>query len=215
MGLVATRRDVDDVPHASDLHDMGTVCRIHRIHREEDQLQVLLEGLQRFQVRRWIQPGAAAARQRSVFSTARRDPLRGAEGIRGRHHQHHQGADAAEPALRRGAQGLPRPLQPQRAVAADRFRRRLTSASKEDLQEVLETMPCSGAWRRCWCCCTRRSRSPRLQMRDPRAGRGADPGPPARVLPARAAQGHPEGARASPRTTRPPKSTSSTRAWSN
>ncbi|MEZ5557254.1 MAG: endopeptidase La [Pseudomonadales bacterium] len=54
VGLVATRHDIDGLPGSADLHEMGTVCRILRVHREGEQLHVLLEGLQRFRVRRWL-----------------------------------------------------------------------------------------------------------------------------------------------------------------
>ncbi|MBX3705214.1 MAG: endopeptidase La [Pseudomonadales bacterium] len=54
VGLIATRHDLKDLPTATDLHTMGTVCRIHRVHREGEQLQVLLEGVQRFRVRQWL-----------------------------------------------------------------------------------------------------------------------------------------------------------------
>ena len=43
VGLVAARRKLEDVPQPDDLYDMGTLCRIHRVHREDDQLQILLE----------------------------------------------------------------------------------------------------------------------------------------------------------------------------
>jgi len=140
VGLVATRRDVDGVPATDDLYTMGTVCRIHRIHREDDQLQVLLEGLQRFRVRQWIQsepPLLANAQyfpQRSesrseeqkayavaIINTIKEliplNPLYGEE---------------LKVFLARS-----NPNEP--SLLAD-FAASLTSAGKEDLQEVLETL---------------------------------------------------------------------------
>ncbi len=140
VGLVATRRDGDGVPSASDLHGMGTVCRIHRIHREQDQLQVLLEGLQRFQVRRWLQdeppllanvqyfpqrPESRSEEQKAyavaIINTIKEliplNPLYGEE---------------LKVFLARS-----NPNEP--SLLAD-FAASLTSASKEDLQEVLETI---------------------------------------------------------------------------
>ncbi len=140
VGLIATRRDTDDVPHASDLHDMGTVCRIHRIHREEGQLQVLLEGLQRFQVRRWMsqeppllanvqyfpQRAETRSEEQKAYAVAiiniikeliPLNPLYGEE---------------LKVFLARS-----NPNEP--SLLAD-FAASLTSASKEDLQEVLETI---------------------------------------------------------------------------
>ena len=56
IGLVALREGLpDDTPVGPEaLYEMGTLCRVHRIHREDEQLQILLEGLQRFRVRRWV-----------------------------------------------------------------------------------------------------------------------------------------------------------------
>ncbi len=56
IGLVALREGVDDdTPVGPEsLYEMGTLCRVHRVHREDEQLQILLEGLQRFRVRRWV-----------------------------------------------------------------------------------------------------------------------------------------------------------------
>ncbi len=141
VGLIATRRDVDGVPGPDDLHEMGTVCRIHRVHREDDQLQVLLEGLQRFRVRQWIQrkppllanvqyfPQRADSRSEeqkayavAIINTIKEliplNPLYGEE---------------LKVFLARS-----NPNEP--SVLAD-FAASLTSAGKEDLQEVLETIP--------------------------------------------------------------------------
>ena len=54
IGTIATRHALREPPRPEDLHEVGTLCRIHRIHREGDQLQVLLEGVQRFRVRSWL-----------------------------------------------------------------------------------------------------------------------------------------------------------------
>lgn len=67
LGLIALREDLpaDTAIGPDALHEMGTLCRVHRVHREDDQLQILLEGLQRFRVRRWIteKPPLSAAAQ--------------------------------------------------------------------------------------------------------------------------------------------------------
>ncbi|MGE0622168.1 MAG: endopeptidase La [Pseudomonadales bacterium] len=60
LGLIAMRPREDGrhggagVPATDELYDMGTLCKVHRVHREDGQLQILLEGLQRFRVRRWV-----------------------------------------------------------------------------------------------------------------------------------------------------------------
>ncbi len=67
FGVVLLRRDLkeDEQPVADDLYDMGCLCRIHQVRSEGEHLQVLLEGLQRFRIRNWLQtetPMSAAVR---------------------------------------------------------------------------------------------------------------------------------------------------------
>ena len=75
IGLIATKHEVDGIPEAPDLFEMGCLCKIHRVHREGDQLQVLLEGIQRFQVRKWIKSSApltASIESRIASASSRR-----------------------------------------------------------------------------------------------------------------------------------------------
>jgi len=54
LGLVLARNDLDgDITH-HDLHTVGTACRIHKFQRVDNHAQVLLEGLQRFRITQWI-----------------------------------------------------------------------------------------------------------------------------------------------------------------
>ncbi len=140
VGLIATRQDYDDVPAAGDLYDVGTVCRVHRVHREGDMLQVLLEGLKRFRVRQWSREtppllasvqyladrtDAQNAEQKAyavaIINTIKEliplNPLYGEE---------------LKVFLSRSS-----PNQP--AILAD-FAASLTTASKADLQDVLEAV---------------------------------------------------------------------------
>jgi len=141
IGLIATRTNSnEDATQARDLYDMGTVCRIHRVHREGAQLQVLLEGLQRFSVRKWI------STQPPLSANVRYYPLR--------HDQQTEEQKAYAVAIINTIKEL-LPLNPlfgeelrvflersdinQPSLLAD-FAASMTSASKEDLQEVLETI---------------------------------------------------------------------------
>ncbi|MFP6837471.1 MAG: endopeptidase La [Pseudomonadales bacterium] len=141
VGLIATKQDGVEQPGPTNLFDMGTMCRIHRVHREGAQIQILLEGLQRFSVSRWLTdkpPLLASARYYPSHPAARTEeqkayavaiiniikdliplnPLYGEElkAFLAR-------SDINEPSM-----------------LAD-FAASLTSASKNDLQEVLETVP--------------------------------------------------------------------------
>ena len=51
LALVQTDRVEDAIP--ADFYDMGTACRIHRVQKDEGKLQVLVEGLQRFRIEGW------------------------------------------------------------------------------------------------------------------------------------------------------------------
>ncbi|MDZ7670643.1 MAG: endopeptidase La [Gammaproteobacteria bacterium] len=140
VGLIATRREVDDVPGPADLHDMGTVCRIHRIHREDDQLQVLLEGLQRFQVRKWLhqeppllanvqyfpQRGESRSEEQKAYAVAIINTIKELIPLNPLY------GEELKVFLTRS-----NPNEP--SLLAD-FAASLTSASKADLQEVLETI---------------------------------------------------------------------------
>ncbi|MBH81880.1 MAG: endopeptidase La [Gammaproteobacteria bacterium] len=144
VGLAATRQDAPERVQAADLYDMGTVCRIHRVHHEGAQLQVLLEGLQRFSVRKWV------SEQPPLTANVRYYPTHLEQS---REQSEEQKAYAV--AIINTIKEL-LPLNPlfgeelkvflarsdinQPSLLAD-FAAGLTSASKEDLQEVLETVP--------------------------------------------------------------------------
>jgi ATP-dependent Lon protease len=137
VGLIATKEPVDEVPTADDLYEMGCVCRVHRVLREGEQLQVLLEGVQRFRVRQWIN------RQTPLTASVRYFPDRETQTPEEK---------AYAVAIINTIKELI-PLNPlygeelkiflarsnpnEAAVLAD-FAASLTTASKEDLQEVLE-----------------------------------------------------------------------------
>ena len=147
VGLIATRgapartsEAQHQVAGPDQLYDMGTVCRIHRVHSEGGQLQVLLEGLQRFKVRRWVSEVPPLLANAQYFpERLSRDP-------------------ASEKAYAVAIINMIKeliPLNPlygeelkiflarsnpnEPSVLAD-FAASLTSATKEDLQQVLETV---------------------------------------------------------------------------
>jgi len=140
VGLIATKKNGIDRPGPGDLYSMGTMCRIHRVHREGAQVQILLEGLQRFSVRQWLsteppltatvryypdsretrteeQKAYAVAIINTIKELIPLNPLYGEE---------------LKMFLARSNINEP-------SILAD-FAASLTSASKEDLQEVLETV---------------------------------------------------------------------------
>ncbi len=141
VGLIATRGEMKSLPEPSEMYDMGTVCRIHRIHKEGSQIQVLMEGLQRFRVRRWLHQKPPLAVEAEYFPE--------------RPQAQSEATKAYAVAIINTIKELI-PLNPlygeelkvflarsnpnEAALLAD-FAASLTSASKADLQEVLETLP--------------------------------------------------------------------------
>ncbi|MCZ6642187.1 MAG: endopeptidase La [Gammaproteobacteria bacterium] len=140
VGLIATKNNRTPGGYPQDLYNMGTACRIHRVHTQGAQLQVLLEGLRRFKVERWVStnpplainaqyfPDRLEARSEeekayaiAIINTIKEliplNPLYGEE---------------LKVFLARSNPNEPSQL-------AD-FAASLTSASKADLQEVLETV---------------------------------------------------------------------------
>ena len=146
VGLIASRDALSEAPAPDELYTMGTACRIHRVQRNDEHLQVILEGLQRFRVRRWVRqelplvvaaeyfpehsgPGSTAIQPQEVkayavaiINTIKEliplNPLYGEE---------------LKVFLARFSPNEP-------AALAD-FAASLTSASKTELQDVLETLP--------------------------------------------------------------------------
>ncbi|MFM8354824.1 MAG: LON peptidase substrate-binding domain-containing protein, partial [Gammaproteobacteria bacterium] len=145
IGLIAAKRDFEGIPAVADLQDMGTVCRIHRVHREGEQLQVLLEGLQRFRVRQWLRETPPLLANVQYFPE-RAAPTDDRDG---------EAQKAYAVAIINMIKELI-PLNPlygeelkvflarsnpnEPSLLAD-FAASLTSASREDLQDVLETLP--------------------------------------------------------------------------
>lgn len=146
IGLIATRgepgnRRPSEV-HADELFDIGTLCRIHRVHEVDGQLQVLLEGVSRFRVRTWI---------------SKSNPLRASIRYPGEPSR----SEMQSPEVKAYAVAIINmikeliPLNPlygeelkaflnrfnpnQATMLAD-FAAALTSASKTDLQTVLDTL---------------------------------------------------------------------------
>ena len=140
LGLIATRVSSDTQATPEDLFEMGTLCRIHRVHREGGQLQILLEGLQRFRVRRWVNQSPPFAVNAQYFP------------------EHARAEGDTEKAYAVAIINIIKeliPLNPlygeelkvflarsnpnEPSLLAD-FAASLTSASKPELQEVLETV---------------------------------------------------------------------------
>jgi ATP-dependent Lon protease len=54
VGVILSRKEDTASVGPDDFHTMGTACRIHKVVQLEDNLQLFIEGLQRFRVESWI-----------------------------------------------------------------------------------------------------------------------------------------------------------------
>ncbi|MHB1942629.1 MAG: endopeptidase La [Acidiferrobacteraceae bacterium] len=54
IGLVLVRGDDPLLATPEDFYTMGTACRIHRVASSDDKLQIYVEGLQRFRIQSWL-----------------------------------------------------------------------------------------------------------------------------------------------------------------
>ena len=53
IGVVLVSSETSEVADSADFESVGTACRVHRVHSEDDKLQVLVECLQRFRIDRF------------------------------------------------------------------------------------------------------------------------------------------------------------------
>jgi ATP-dependent Lon protease len=141
IGLVLSRQeDLSHVKH-NDFHPMGTACRIHRIVQSEDKLQVLVEGLQRFRIEHWLSKTIPFVAQTHYYPENRYDEV-----------------DELKPYILAIINTIREllPLNPlygeELKIFLERFGPEdpshladfavsLTTSSKDELQDVLETVP--------------------------------------------------------------------------
>ncbi len=70
VGLVLVRKDKATEVVRSDFYPMGTACRLHKVVQNGDMLQVFIEGLQRFQIEQWLSEDRPFAVQARYFPEA-------------------------------------------------------------------------------------------------------------------------------------------------
>ncbi|MCK5716789.1 MAG: endopeptidase La [Thiomargarita sp.] len=54
LGLVLIQKEKMSKVTSQDFYKMGTLCRLHRVVQAEEQLQIVVEGLQRFEIKEWV-----------------------------------------------------------------------------------------------------------------------------------------------------------------
>lgn len=138
-GLVMVKTDVLDDLGTEAFHEVGSVVRLHHPNRSEEKLQFIAEGLQRFRILRWIStspPYQVQVEYLPEDTDKRTDEIRAygmaiINSIKELLPLNPLYSEELKYFLNRFGPNEPSPL-------AD-FAASLTSASKNELQEVLET----------------------------------------------------------------------------
>ena len=76
VGLVVIKSEDARNATAGDFYSMGTACRVHRVATNEDKMQILVEGLQRFRIEDWV------SRERPLVVKAQYFPETGYKEVR-------------------------------------------------------------------------------------------------------------------------------------
>ena len=160
-------------------------------HRRQD--AVHRRRLAPFPHRRVAVGHRALQGQGRVSERAGQAGFRGNPRLFDRHHQHHQGLAAAQSAVFGGAQVLPQPLRSERAVAADRLCRQPHHRVEAGLAGRAGGLRPEKAHGKSAGAAEERARRGAPAVGHPREGRREDERAAARVLPAPAAEGDPEG----------------------
>ncbi len=141
LGLVLLRSENPNEAEPKDFYEMGTACRIHRVSQSDDKLQIMVEGLQRFHADEWVKNTRPFLVKPQYFPETRYDD--------------NQDLKAYVLAVVNTIKEL-LPLNPLYGEELKYFLERfgpdnpshladfaasLTTSKKEELQEVLETVP--------------------------------------------------------------------------
>ncbi|MBB1125400.1 endopeptidase La [Thiospirillum jenense] len=54
LGVILVKNDISEVAITDDFYTVGTACRVHRVHESDGKMQVLVECLQRFSIEQFI-----------------------------------------------------------------------------------------------------------------------------------------------------------------
>ena len=142
IGLILVKPDSAENVHPDDFHPVGTAARMHQLARNEGRLQFIAQGLRRFRIERWLSneppyhvqveylnedAGHAGVEELRAYSLAVINTLKELIPLNPLY------SEELKFFLNRFNTNDPSPL-------AD-FAASLTTASKEELQEILATAP--------------------------------------------------------------------------
>ncbi|MDH3588056.1 MAG: endopeptidase La [Gammaproteobacteria bacterium] len=139
VGVLLLRDNAAAMPVPTDFYRMGTACRLHRVQRADDQLQVLLEGVQRFRIGEWIsrkQPYTASV---TYFPETRYANAQEIKGYAVAIINTIKELLPLNPLYGEELQVFLQHFNPNEPSQLADFSAAMTTASRKELQEVLET----------------------------------------------------------------------------
>ncbi|MEM7466835.1 MAG: endopeptidase La [Pseudomonadota bacterium] len=140
VGLVMNRSRGDNPASIEQLASVGTLVRVHHLLASDGHIQFIAEGLQRFSIQRWMHteaPFVAEVNYPDVEPDDSNEVRAYAQALINKIKE----LIPLNPLYRENVRAFLERFDPKDASLLADFAAALTSASGEDLQEVLETLP--------------------------------------------------------------------------
>ena len=103
VGVVYTDKKSVEDSNWEDLDRMGTVCRVHKVQKHEDKIQLVLSGEKRFRIIDWVSRNIPYRVQVTYYSEVGQIDSGGSKGLRHSHYQYDKRAASTQSALWRRA----------------------------------------------------------------------------------------------------------------
>lgn len=139
IGLLLVKTDRVSDASAQDFYAMGTACRIHRVQKDEGKLQVLVEGLQRFRIERWVSKNPPYSVRASYYPETQYDHISEVKAYAVAIINTIKELVPLNPLYGEELKIFLEHFSPENPSHLADFAASLTTAGKEELQEVLET----------------------------------------------------------------------------
>jgi len=151
VGLVVVKPDNSDEVVRADFHSVGTVVRIHHPVRSDGKMQFIAEGSRRFRIVEWLSTtppykvrvdypneiGKPESEEIRAYSIAIINMIKELLPL--------------NPLYSEELKFFLNRFGPNEPSLLTDFAASLTTASKQELQDVLESFGLKNAWKRCWC----------------------------------------------------------------
>ncbi len=141
IGLLLVKPDRVAEATVKDFYTMGTACRIHRVTKDEGKLQVLVEGLQRFRVEQWTSKHPPFSARVSYYPETPYEQVQEVKAYAVAIINTIKELVPLNPLYGEELKVFLDHFSPNDPSQLADFAASLTTAGKEELQEVLETTP--------------------------------------------------------------------------